>query len=286
MAMPMNSEARKPSANRITTATSSTPVATEFCRSASICRMIFDLSCVKVTCDGFRPGLLQLPPRSPSRASTVSIRLAPVRFDTSMVMAGLPLTRVTEVASLKVGLISATSPSVTAAPEVATTGTCSTSCGCSISAGTLTAKRPVWPSSAPAAIRLLKALVTGDELVERDAVALHQHRLGDDLDRLVAGAAQLGRQHARRLLDGVLGGAGDAQQRALRHVAGERHHQHRIEREVDLQHLRLVDVLAAGRAWPGRPWRARRRAPTWNRSRPRTRAARSRRPRTRSSASP
>ena len=48
--MPMNSEARKPSANRITTATSSTPVATEFCRSPSIWRMIFDLSWVKFTC--------------------------------------------------------------------------------------------------------------------------------------------------------------------------------------------------------------------------------------------
>ena len=44
--MPMNSEARKPSANRMITATSSTPVATEFCKSASIWRMSFDLSCV------------------------------------------------------------------------------------------------------------------------------------------------------------------------------------------------------------------------------------------------
>ena len=50
IAMPMNSEARKPSANRMITATSSTPVATEFCRSPSIWRITFDLSCVKVTC--------------------------------------------------------------------------------------------------------------------------------------------------------------------------------------------------------------------------------------------
>jgi len=40
-----------------------------------------------------------------------------VRFDTSIVIAGRPLTRVTEVASLKVGLICATSDSVTAAPD-------------------------------------------------------------------------------------------------------------------------------------------------------------------------
>ncbi len=53
-----------------------------------------------------RPGLLQLLDDGSSPPSTVSIRLAPVRFDTSMVMAGRPLTRVIEVASLKVGLIS------------------------------------------------------------------------------------------------------------------------------------------------------------------------------------
>ena len=49
IAMPMNSDARNPSANRIMTATSSTPVMTEFCRSDSICRITFDLSWVKVT---------------------------------------------------------------------------------------------------------------------------------------------------------------------------------------------------------------------------------------------
>ncbi len=155
--MPMNSEARKPSANRMMTTTSSTPVATEFCRSASIWRMIFDLSWVKVTSTeaGQVPFSFSTAAFTPS---TVSIRLAPVRFDTSMVMAERPLTRVTEVASLKVGLTCATSPTVTVAPDVAATGTFSTSCGFSIRPGTLTAKRPVPPSSAPAAIRLLEAL--------------------------------------------------------------------------------------------------------------------------------
>ena len=83
-----------------------------------------------------------------------------MRFDTSMVMAGRPLTRVTEVASLKVGLICATSESVTAAPAFAVTGTRSTSCGFSNSDGTLTAKRPDSPSSAPAAISVLKLAVS------------------------------------------------------------------------------------------------------------------------------
>ena len=165
-----------------------------------------------------------------------------MRFDTSMVIAGRPLTRVTEVASLKVGLTCATSQSVTDAFDDAMTGIFRMSCGFSNSDGTLTAKRPVSPSSAPAAISVLKDCVTETELVERDAVALHQRRIDDDLDRLVARAAQFGREHAGRLLDRVLGGARDAQQRALGHVAGQRDHQHRIEREVDLVHLRLVGV--------------------------------------------
>ena len=91
--------------------------------------------------------------------STVSIRFAPERFETSMVIAGTPFTRVIEIASLKVGRTSATSPSVTAAPDEATTGIFSTSSGFSISAGTFTAKRPVAPSSAPAATRLLDDVV-------------------------------------------------------------------------------------------------------------------------------
>ena len=49
-------------------------------------------------------------------------------------------------------------------------------------------------------------------------------------------------EDAGRLLDGVLGRARDAQQRALGHVAGQPDHQHRVEREIDLLHLRLVDV--------------------------------------------
>ena len=87
MAMPMNSEARKPSANRMITATSSTPVATEFCRSDSICRISFDLSWVKPTCTPAGQ-LFSIWATTCFTASTVSIRLAPVRFDTSMVIAG------------------------------------------------------------------------------------------------------------------------------------------------------------------------------------------------------
>ena len=72
-----------------------------------------------------------------------------------MVTAGWPSTRVIEVASLKVGLIAATSPSVTTVEADDATGIASTSSGDSISAGTLTPKRPCAPSIAPAATRLL-----------------------------------------------------------------------------------------------------------------------------------
>ena len=171
MAMPMNSEARPPSTISMITTTSSTAVMTLFCSSCSMMRMSFDLSCVKVT--STVSGQVAVSSSTTARvASTVSIRLAPVRFDTSMVIAGLPLMRVIEVGSLKVGRTSATSPSVT--DGVAGDGDRKVQdvLGVSISAGTFTAKRPDSPSSAPAATRLLPALKDGDQLVERDAVAL------------------------------------------------------------------------------------------------------------------
>ena len=138
--------------------------------------------------------------------STVSIRFAPVRLDTSMVMAGLPLTRVMEVGSLNVGCTCATSPSVTVAPADAATGKLE-------DVGRLLDQRRHLDGE-PAGLALERAggdqavarpANERDELIERQAVALHQHRLGDDLDHLVARAAQLRRKHARHLLDGVLG---------------------------------------------------------------------------------
>ena len=102
MAMPMKSEARPPSTISMMTTTSRTAVMTLFCSSCSMMRMSFDLSCVKAT--STVAGQVFCSSSTTLRvASTVSIRLAPVRFDTSMVIAGLPLTRVIEVGSLKVG---------------------------------------------------------------------------------------------------------------------------------------------------------------------------------------
>ena len=96
--------------------------------------MIFDLSCVKVTWTASG----QVFCSSATTAftpSTVSIRLAPVRLETSMVMAGRPLTRVIEVASLKVGLICGdVAERHRGARRSPPTGILSTSCGFSISA--------------------------------------------------------------------------------------------------------------------------------------------------------
>jgi hypothetical protein len=80
------------------------------------------------------------------------------------------------------------------------------------------------------------------EFVERKAVALQQHRLGDHLDHFVAGAAEIGGEHAGDLLDHVLRLPGELQQRAFRHVAAERHDEHREQRKVHLLDLRLVGV--------------------------------------------
>ena len=110
-----------------------------------------------------------------------------------MATAGRPLTRVIEVASLKVGRIAATSPSVTRGVGDAATGMLSTSSGVSISAGHLdreTALRAFQRAGGDEAVALRRG---ADELVERDAVALQEHRLGDDLDDLVARALELGR---------------------------------------------------------------------------------------------
>ena len=157
MAIPMNSDARPPSTVSMITTTSRTAVMTLFCSSCSMVRMSFDLSCVKDTLTVEGQALTRFSTTA-RVASTVSTRLAPARFDTSMVIAGLPLTRVIDVGSLKVGRTSATSPSVTVLLPLAAIGKFMMSSGVSISDGTLTAKRPDWLSSAPAATRLLPRL--------------------------------------------------------------------------------------------------------------------------------
>ena len=241
MAMPMNSEARPPSTISMMTTTSSTAVMTLFCSSCSMMRMSFDLSCVKVT--STVAGQVFFSSSTTLRvASTVSIRLAPVRFDTSMAIAGLPLTRVIEVGSLKVGRTSATSPSVTAASPETAIGKFR------MSSGVLDQRRHLDREAAGTALeragrdQAVAGIERGDQPVERNVVALQEHRLGDDLHRLVAVAAEVGVEHAWDLLDRGLRLPREADQRALRHVAAERHDEHREEREVDLGDLRLVGV--------------------------------------------
>ena len=184
---------------------------TEFCRSASIWRMTFDLSCVKVTCTPSRPGLLQLLDdllhavdgldqvgAGALRHLDGHRRLAVDARDRGRVLEGRLAPARRRRASRR-------------RPVDAATGIFSMSCGC------LDQRRHLDGEAAGLRLRARRrrpgcceALRDRDELVERDAVALHQHRLGDDLDRLVARAAQFGREHARHLLDRVLGVARDA----------------------------------------------------------------------------
>ena len=94
-----------------------------------------------------------------------------MRFDTSMVMAERPLTRVIEIASLKVGLIWAMSASVTDADDDATSGTFKMSCGRSNSDGTLTVKRPDLAFQRAGGDQRVEGLRHLPQCVERDAIA-------------------------------------------------------------------------------------------------------------------
>ena len=145
-----------------------------------------------------------------------------MRFDTSIVIAGLPLTRVIDVASLKVGRTVATSPSVTVAPARGRDRNLQHVLRLLDQRRHLDGEASARAFERAGGDQAVRCLRHRDQLIERDAVALHQHRLGGDLDRLVARAAHFGREDAGRLLDLVLGLTRDVQQRALRQLAGER----------------------------------------------------------------
>ena len=117
MAMPMNSEARKPSANRITTDHQQDAGQDRVLQIgqhlADHLRLVLREGDVRRLAGQV---LLQAARRSPSRHRRSRSGWRRCAWTPRSSSAGLPLTRVTEVASLKVGLISARSPSVTAAP--------------------------------------------------------------------------------------------------------------------------------------------------------------------------
>ena len=200
--MPMNSEARRPSTDSMMTKTSRTAVMHAVLQLVQHDADVFDLSCVKVTWT-VAGQVLRRSSTTFFVASTVSTRFAPLRFDTSMAIAGLPLTRVIEFGSLKVGRTCATSLEL-APPRPPTRRPGSSGCPPAFrSVPDLhreTAPSPRWRRRRPGCCRAW----TPDQLVERDAVALQQHRLGDDLDRLVARARSSADEHAGHLLDGGL----------------------------------------------------------------------------------
>ena len=99
IARPISSDARPDRAYRMTMKTRMTAVRTLFSRSPSNCRILVDLSWLKLTT---APGGNSFAKSSATTftSSTVSTRFAPVRFDTSMAMAGLPFSRAIVSASL------------------------------------------------------------------------------------------------------------------------------------------------------------------------------------------
>ena len=157
MARPIRIDERMPRKYRITMNTRITAVSTEFCKSSSIVRMSFDLSWLKLT--STPAGSTDLNSSATAfTPSTVSMRFAPDRLDTSIAIAGLPLSRAMESASSKVERIVARSRARTTAFPLAAIGRFAMSSTVSISAGTLTAYLPSSPSSVPAATSWLLAL--------------------------------------------------------------------------------------------------------------------------------
>ena len=81
------------------------------------------------------------------------------------------------------------------------------------------------------------------DLAAVQAVALDQQRVDDDFDDLLAVAGDVDLQHGRDALDLVAQVAGKADQRALRHLAGQGHHQNREQAEIDFVDRRLVGLF-------------------------------------------
>ena len=212
--------------------------------------------------------------------------LVPMRFLTSSASVGRPSTRAKPSGSLKVRRTMATSRRRTMRSPSALSGRLSRSSAVSNTPGTLMAKRP-WPvSEAPAATsRLLRSTAASSSLGAQ-AEALEPQRIDDDLEQLLALAADLDVEDVGQALDPVLELAGQREQRALRHIARQGDDQHREQREVDLLDQRLVGFRPAARPWRCRPSRARRSAPGRCRRRPRTPASPRHGPRRRGRASP
>ena len=138
IARPIRIAARPESANRMTMKTSTTAVSTLFCRSERSWRISVDLSWEKPST---APSGITAPAASAAAftPSTVWIRLAPVRLETSIAIAGWPFSRVIVSGSLKVARTVAMSRARTTASGPATTGRFATSSAVSISDGILMA---------------------------------------------------------------------------------------------------------------------------------------------------
>ena len=75
--------------------------------------------------------------------------------------------------------------------------------------------------------QLVVAVDQAQDRLELEVVGLDPQGIDDDLDHLLAVAADLDLEHVGQGLQPVLQVAGQGQQRALRHGSGQRDHQHR-----------------------------------------------------------
>ena len=100
---------------------------------------------------------------------------------------------------------------------------------------------PSSPSIVPAATRLFEAPMPWISWSSLQTVGGQFHRIDDRLDKFVARALDGAFQHARHLLDAIAQILGRRRQRALRHMAGKRHDEHRKFRDVHLVDGRFLD---------------------------------------------
>ena len=138
IARPISTAARVDRAKRMMMKTSTTAVSTLFCNSPSMSRIITDLSWLKsIRAPSGRSGWN--PSATAFTASTVATRFEPVRFDTSIAIAGWPFSRVMVSGSVKVGRTAARSRTRTTAFGPAMIGRSATSSTVSSRDGILTA---------------------------------------------------------------------------------------------------------------------------------------------------
>ena len=169
--------------------------------------------------------------------------LAPVRFDTSMAIAGLPLKRVIDVGSVKVERTVATSRALHHRIRPRRDRQVGDVLDVFDERRHLDGVAPFPALQHAGGDEAVVAAHRTDQLVELEAVGIELHRVDDHLDEIVGASLEIGIQDAWRLFDAVAQVPRGIDQHPLRRIACERDDEHRELGEVDLVDHRLVGVL-------------------------------------------